>query len=161
MPMTADDVIALFGLKPHVQEGGYYRETYQSRERHGRGALSTAIYFLLTPETRSHLHRLPTDEIYHFYLGDPVELLQLFSDGSSKVPILGHDVQGGQHVQLAIPGGVWQGSRLRPGGTWALFGTTMAPGFLPEDFEAGQRDRLMAAWPLHADMIRDLTPGHE
>jgi len=157
MPMTANEVIELLELKPHVQEGGYYRETYQSQQRHGRGALATAIYFLLTPDTRSLLHRLPTDEIYHFYLGDPVELLQLFSDGSSTVSILGHHVEKGQHVQLTIPGGVWQGSRLQSGGQWALFGTTMAPGFRPEDFEAGQRGPLTVAWPSQAELIRNLT----
>jgi predicted cupin superfamily sugar epimerase len=155
--MTAAEVIAYFQLKPHVQEGGYFRETYQSAARHGRGAFSTAIYFLLTPQTRSHLHRLPTDEVYHFYLGDPVELVQLFPDGSGQVTIMGQDVRSGEQVQHVIPVGVWQGSRLRPGGQWALFGTTMAPGFVADEFVLGKREELIQGWPSFAEWIRDLT----
>src|SRR5207245_2095434 len=89
----------------------------------------TAIYYLLTPDTFSALHRLPTDEVYHFYLGDPVEMLQLWPDGSGRVGTLGQDVRAGQLLQVIVPRGVWQGSRLRPGGAFALLGTTMAPGF--------------------------------
>lgn len=158
MALSADEVIALFQLKPHVQEGGYFRETYRSSESFGLGALSTAIYFLLTPETRSHLHGLPGDEVYHFYLGDPVEHLQLLQDGSSRLSVLGHDVLKGQQQQLIVPGGVWQGSRLRPGGRWALFGTTMAPGFVAEEFMMGDRSQLICGWPECAELIRDLTP---
>lgn len=158
MLLTANEVIAHFQLKPHVQEGGYFRETYRSSESHGSGALSTAIYFLLTPETRSHIHRLPGDEVYHFYLGDAVEHLQLFTDGSSRLTVMGCDVVNGQQLQFVVPGGAWQGSRLKPGGQWALFGTTMAPGFVAEEFTAGERDQLIRGWPQYAELIRDLMP---
>jgi uncharacterized protein len=155
--MTAADVIALLGLEPHVQEGGYFRETYRSKQNFGASSLSTAIYYLLTPTTRSHMHRLRGDEVYHFYLGDPVEHLQLWPDGSGRVETLGPELSSGQIVQLVVPSGVWQGSRLKSGGQWALLGTTMAPGFSVEGFELGDRAVLIEGWTAFATMIQDLT----
>jgi predicted cupin superfamily sugar epimerase len=165
--MTADEVIRLLDLKPLAIEGGYYRETYRAEEvlpagvwptRYGRDkAIATAIYFLLTPDTFSALHRLPTDEIYHFYLGDPVELLELLADGSGRLTTLGSDLAAGHQPQWCVPRGVWQGSCLADGGRFALLGTTMAPGFDFTDFEAANRDQLLARYPLFADRIRRLT----
>lgn len=153
---TAADLIAALRLVPLLPEGGYFRETYRSPERHRDRSLSTAIYYLLTPETFSALHRLPTDEVYHFYLGDPVELLLLSPDGG-RVVTLGSAVLAGQQPQFVVPRGVWQGSRVAPGGKYALMGTTMAPGFDPADYEAGDRAQLTRAHPEMADLIRKLT----
>src|SRR5581483_11176343 len=100
-------------------------------------AAATAIYYLLTPDTVSAMHRLATDEIFHFYLGDPVEMLQLRPDGSHRVAILGPDLDAGQRPQIVVPRGVWQGARLVPGGRFALLGTTVAPGFDYADYETG------------------------
>src|SRR5947207_10432471 len=118
---TADELIALLDLRPLPLEGGYYRETYRSADVLPAPALpahygtdksaGTAIYYLLTPDTFSALHRLPTDEVYHFYLGDAVEMLQLWPDGSGSVVTLGQDVRAGQLLQTVVPRGVWQGSR--------------------------------------------------
>lgn len=167
MPPIADQIIAVLDLKPLPQEGGYYRETYRAGELlpagalprfHGRDkVLGTAIYYLLTPDTFSALHRLPTDEIYHFYFGDCVDLLQLEPDGSGRVVRLGPDVLAGQTPQLVVPRGVWQGSRLVEGGAFALLGTTMAPGFDFTDYEAGDRARLTAQYPAFAAWIAALT----
>jgi predicted cupin superfamily sugar epimerase len=148
--LNAERLIAALGLEPLPREGGYYRETYRSP--HG-----TAIYYLLTADTCSALHRLPGDEVYHFYLGDPVELLLLDEGAGGRVVTLGPDVLGGQCVQTVVRGGVWQGSALRPGGRFALMGTTMAPGFEFADYEAGDGERLAAAFPDFADRIRRLA----
>jgi predicted cupin superfamily sugar epimerase len=157
---TADQLIAALELKPLPLEGGYYRETYRSaRQLAGdRGkSIATAIYYLLTPETFSALHRLPTVEIFHFYLGNPVSMLQLLPDGSGQVITLGSDVLAGECPQVVVPAGIWQGSFLQPGGEFALLGTTMAPGFDFNDYEAGDRAGLVGQYPAHADLIRKLT----
>lgn len=165
--MTADEVIALLQLQPHPVEGGYFRETYRSNDllpqavlprNPGARSLATAIYYLLTPTAISALHRLPTDEIFHFYLGDPVQMLQLWPDGSSRQLILGSDVKTGHLPQTVVPGGVWQGSVLMQGGKFALLGATMAPGFDYADYVSGDRAELCRLWPEHEQMIRKLTP---
>lgn len=93
------------------------------------------------------MHRLPTEEIFHFYLGDPVEMLQLSADGSGRVIRMGQDILHGEEVQITVPRNTWQGTRLVPGGKWALLGTSMAPGFLPQDYEDGDRALLTASIP--------------
>jgi uncharacterized protein len=165
---TAQQLIAALGLQPLPREGGYYRETYRAAEcwpadalpaRDGRDkAASTAIYYLLTPETCSAMHRLPTDEIFHFYLGSPVTMLRLFPDGRGEQIVLGPDVLAGQRPQVVVPHGVWQGSVLASGGEFALLGTTMAPGFDFADYEAGDQRELVRRYPEFADLIRCLTP---
>jgi predicted cupin superfamily sugar epimerase len=112
---------------------------------------------LLTPDTFSALHRLRGEEVFHFYLGDPMEMLQLAPDGSGRLVLLGTDLLSGQQPQTVVPAGVWQGSRLRPGGAFALLGTTMAPGFDFADFEAGKREQLQTQYPNFADLIERLT----
>jgi predicted cupin superfamily sugar epimerase len=167
--MTAKELIEHLKLEPLPVEGGYFRQTYRSDETLARRALperypservfGTAIYYLLSdePDCYSALHRLPTEEIYHFYLGDPVELLLLRAGGRSERVVLGPNIFGGQQVQYVVPRGVWQGSRLRPGGQWALLGTTMAPGYDPSDYEGGEREALLQQYPHEKDLIRALT----
>jgi len=168
-PLTPEILIERMGLVPLPVEGGHYRQTWVSAEavaaaglpaRYGRDKpLGTAIYYLLTddPDSFSALHRLPTDEVYHFYLGDPVEMLLLHPGGRGEAIALGPDILAGQRVQLVVPRGVWQGSRLAPGGRFALMGTTMAPGFDPADYEGGGREGLIRAYPDQAERIRRLT----
>jgi predicted cupin superfamily sugar epimerase len=167
--MTAADLIRALDLVPLPIEGGYYRETWRAADvvpsrvlpvRYaGDRAAGTAIYYLLTDEPGcfSALHRLPTDEVYHFYLGDPVEQWRLHEDGTVKRIVLGRDLLAGQVVQSTAPRAVWQGSRLCPGGRFALLGTTMAPGFDPRDYEHGDRARLLAAYPAARDVVMALT----
>jgi predicted cupin superfamily sugar epimerase len=171
--ITAEDIIELLELEPLVGEGGMFRQSYRSRdilmpknlpERYQiPKPAGTAIYYLLTDEEDSFsaLHRLPTDEIYHFYLGDPVVLTMFLPDGSSRKAILGQDLLAGEQVQFVVPAGVWQGSRLAPGGEYALLGTTMAPGFTDEDFVAAGRAELLAVYPDEEALIRDLTREDE
>ncbi len=165
--MTADEVKQLLQLEPLRVEGGFFRETYRSRWQvaeeylpegmRGTRSIATAIYFMLTPETFSALHRMPGTEIFHFYAGDPVVMLQLLPDKTSQTITLGPDLAGGQRPQVVVRGHVWQGSRLAPGGKWALMGTTMSPGFDYKDFELGKRDELAAQYPGVAEMIRQYT----
>jgi hypothetical protein len=112
---------------------------------------------LLTPESFSEMHQLPGDEMFHFYLGDPVEMLQLCEDGSSEVIVLGADIGSGMKLQHVVPGGVWQGSRLQTSGRFALLGTTMSPGFAYEDYVSGKAAELVRLWPERVEMIRALT----
>ncbi|MGD2027346.1 MAG: cupin domain-containing protein [Anaerolineales bacterium] len=171
--LTPQILIDLLGLEPLAHEsgyeGGYYSRSYLSKDvipQEGlpsryRSAKPTgsAIYFLLTDDLDSFsaLHRLPTDEIYHFYLGDPVALLLLHPDGGSQQVILGQDILSGEQMQFVAPAGSWQGSRLMPGGRYALMGTTMAPAFTPDDYGHGNSETLLAQYPDHAEMIRLLT----
>ena len=165
--LTADEIRKRLKLQPHPAEGGYFVETYRSKHQLAQPALpagyagdrsvSTAIYYMLTPESFSAMHRLRGDEIFHFYLGDPVELLQLSADGVCEVITLGRDIAAGMRLQHVVPAGAWQGSRLAQGGKYALMGTTVAPGFDFQDFEVGHRDSLVAEYPQYAGLIRALT----
>lgn len=169
MALTAERVIDLLGLTPLPGEGGWFRETWRSERSipadrlpsvfRGPRAEGTAIYYLLTPETFSALHRLPGHEIFHFYMGDPVEMLQLHADGSAEVVLIGADLERGMRPQVIVRGGTWQGTRLIDGGSFALLGTTMSPGFDFADFELGDRDDLAARYPGQAARIRALS-GH-
>ena len=122
-------------------------------------AFGSAIYYLLHDGHVSAMHRLPTDEIYHFYLGDPVEMLLLHPDGLWETPILGQEVEAGHRVQLVAPRGTGQGARVRAGGYYALLGTTMAPAYDPSDFELGDRAVLRLQYPASAALIDALTHG--
>jgi predicted cupin superfamily sugar epimerase len=113
----------------------------------------------LTPDTFSELHRLPTEEVFHWYLGGAVRMLQLFSGGGAREVVLGSDILAGERPQVVVPAGVWQGSRLEPGGAFALLGATMAPGFDYADYERGDRARLIELYPDQAERIRQLTRG--
>ncbi|MGA3346409.1 MAG: cupin domain-containing protein [Terracidiphilus sp.] len=159
--MTADEIKTLLKLEPHPIEGGFYRRTYASAHAVGmpRGdrPMSTAICYLLEPGTFSEMHVLASDEIFHFYLGDPVEMLQLLPDGGSAVFTLGPDLAAGQHVQLVVPAGVWQGTRLIGDGKVALLGCTVTPGFDFADYRSASYAELAEKWPQEAERIRKLT----
>jgi predicted cupin superfamily sugar epimerase len=164
--ITASDLIERLNLKPHP-EGGFYTETYRADElihagslpsRYGgERAFGTAIYYLLVPGTCSSMHRIQSDEIFHFYMGDPVDMLLLFPGGEGKTVTLGYHLEGGMMPQVVVPRGVWQGAALRDGGQWALMGTTVAPGFEFQDFETGERDTLVNEYPRFERAIRGLT----
>jgi hypothetical protein len=162
--MTANDIIRILNLQKHPTEGGYFLETYRSKDfitekRWGKRSFSTAIYYLLTGESDSfsEMHRLDIDEIFHFYLGDPVEMLHLYPDGTGKQVLLGTDLDKGMYPQVLVPGKVWQGSRLLPGGKFALMGTTVAPGFEYTDYESGSRKELTTIYPEFKELISLLT----
>ncbi len=165
--MDAMRIIKLLDLKPLPHEGGYYRETYRSdrsvsvRSASGRSeverSLSTAIYYLITPDSFSALHRLPGDEIFHFYFGDPVNMVVLYPEGDMETFIMGLNLTMGERPQYVAPGGAWQGMRLIEGGVFALMGTTMSPGFDFDDYEPGGRGRLIGQYPLLSELIQQYT----
>ena len=157
--MNAKEIIELLGLVPLSREGGFYRETYRA---HGviverARNYSTAIFYLVTPQDFSVLHRIPHDEIFHFYLGDPIEMLQIDPQGSRKRVIMGPDIKGGHQLQVVVGGDTWQGERLVEGGSWALLGTTVAPGFDARDLEIGDRDLLLEQFPQWREDILEFT----
>lgn len=165
--MTADEVKELLQLQPMAIEGGFFRETYRSRWQVsaeylpdgfvGSRSIGTAIYYLITPETFSALHRLPGTEVFHFYAGDPAIMLQLLPDGSSRTITLGADLAQGHQPQVVVRGHVWQGCKLAPGGKWSLMGTTMSPGFDYADYEHGDAARLIEQYPGATTHIRQYT----
>lgn len=166
----AKRLIEHFKMARIPDEGCWFALTYQSadplpagslpaRYAPGARAAGSAIYALETPTDFSALHRLQTDEIWHYYGGAPLELLLLYPDGHSATVTLGPDVLAGQQPQFVVPRGVWQGSR--PVGddpeTYTLFGDTLAPAFAYSDFEPGYRDELQRAYPQRAEHIARLT----
>jgi len=160
--MTADDAIRALNLHPHPVEGGYFRETYRSTAtlpaHGGTRNVSTAIYYLLKPGHVSELHVLPTDEVFHFYLGAPVQMLQLWPDGTGREITLGPNLTAGEVPQVIVPAGVWQGTRLLGDTGFALLGCTVAPGFDYADYTSATRAELVAKWPAFADATKLLTP---
>jgi len=180
---TAERVIELLGLEPLPHEGGAFRETYRcplsipagavdGHAADGPRSCSTQIYYLLRRGESSALHRVRSDEVFHHYLGDPVEQLRI-DDGtpthaaggdvrSAELVTIGPDLEAGQRPQAVAPADVWQGARLGQGPAgYALLGCTVAPGFDWEDFELITQQRAIALaslTPEHAALIRELTP---
>ncbi|WP_237321824.1 cupin domain-containing protein [Streptomyces sp. JJ36] len=163
-----------YGLRPLPVEGGLFRRTWAGPPDASGRPSGSAILVLLTaaPDDFSALHRLPLDEVWHFYRGDPLELLLLAPDGSDRLLTLGGTGgtggtgsgsgtgAGEGAVQCVVPAGTWMGARVAPGGRWSLFGTTMAPGFLPADYEGADAGVLAARYPRRAALIRALCrPG--
>ncbi len=166
--MTADEGKKILGLVKHPREGGWYVRMWESEEFVTADAFeserydsarrtSTAIYYLLEPETFSEMHVLKSDEIFHHYLGEAVEILQLFEDGHTERAVIGKDLEAGERPQQVVRRGVWQGSRLLKSEGWALLGCTVSPGFEFEDYEDASAEELVARWPGEAEMIRGLT----
>ena len=166
--VTADEVKTRFGLVPHPREGGWYVRTYEANEAvpasgfadgryDGARLTGTAIYYLLEPGAFSEMHRLRSDEIFHFYAGDMVEMLQLTPGEAGRRVLLGNELGADSDPQVAVRRGVWQGARLVPGGRWALLGCTVSPGFEFADYESGGREELSGIWPEWAEMIAALT----
>ena len=155
-------------LRPHP-EGGYFRETYRATETiagsalparfDGSRAVATAIYFLITRDAFSALHRIRSDEIWHFYAGDAVTLAVLDADGAAKLATesLGRDLARGESPQVVIPAGAWFGAEVASSGSFALVGCTVAPGFDFADFELGERASLLRQYPQHRGVIERLT----
>ncbi len=165
--VDAQQIIELFGMRPLSDEGGFYVETHRACERIERSGLparydgprcfSTAILYLLTAESCSRLHRVSSDEIFHFYLGGPVSMLQLPPDGAGRLVTLGSDILNGQQPQVVVQAGTWQGAFVREGADFALIGCTVSPGFEFADYQRADRDELIRIYPDIAELIIRLT----
>lgn len=135
--MTAEDIIAALGLKPHP-EGGWYRETWRAPAEGNTRPAGTAIYYLLAEGQRSHWHRVDADEVWLFHAGDPLELrLAAQSEGPAEARVLGPDLAAGARPQIVVPAHHWQAAR--PLGAWTLVSCTVSPGFRFEGFEMAEK----------------------
>jgi hypothetical protein len=153
-------------LEPHP-EGGYFRQTYRSEliiphsalpaEFNGSRTVSTGMYFLLEGKDFSALHRLRSDEMWHFYAGTPVMVHQIDRDGSYSQILLGSDPAVGQVFQAVVPAGCWFASHVADWESFAVVGCTVAPGFDFDDFEMGKRAELLRTFPQHRKLVERLT----
>lgn len=161
--MTYDQVKSLLNLEPNAT-CGYVRLTFVSEQRIAAGGLpapfadgrpvGSALYFMLTPDEPVKLHRIRNDQFYHYYLGDPIELLMLMTDGTTQHHIVGPDLRAGHKVQLFIPGNTFHTARVAGSRQWFLGGSTEWPGVEAADVELGKMDELAAKYPSVADEIR-------
>lgn len=169
---TSDQLVTRYGLQPHP-EGGFYRRIWCSSGRiaaqalpacyHGERPWSTSILFLLRAGECSRLHRLHSDEIWHFLLGGPLRLAVIHPDGSGEDCLLGQDLLAGQELVHVVSGGCWFGAMPCPGTTYALVGCTVAPGFDFADFElapnaAGIRHSLPRCDAAASRILDDFFP---
>lgn len=160
--MNANDYISHLGLLPHP-EGGFYKETYRSAESvdftgfKSKRNVCTAIYFLIESGNFSALHRIKSDEVWHFYAGDALEVIEIDENGSVISTVVGNDVVKGQVPQYTVKARRWFGSRVAAEGKFSLVGCTVAPGFDFRDFEMASRDALIAQFPQHTNLIKEMT----
>jgi predicted cupin superfamily sugar epimerase len=158
--MEAESIIRHLNMKPHP-EGGYYKETYRSTsltvnsEGNSRSQ-STAIYFLLENQNKSHFHRIKSDELWFFHQGKPLEILSI-ENGILKRTILGNDFLAGQQAQAMIPANTWFGSRLLQGKGFGLVSCTVSPGFDFHDFEMAKKENLILEFPDLKEIIDEMT----
>ncbi|MEN6385565.1 MAG: cupin domain-containing protein [Phycisphaerales bacterium] len=153
--MTPEDIIKFFNMIPLPNEGGYYIETYRSHELlnnlpqryQGQRCFSTSILYLITPASFSKLHKVKSDEIFHFHFGDPVEMLQITETGQVQTLILGTNFLENQKPQAIVPKDTWQAAKLLPGGNFALLGCTVAPGFEFADYQHADKDKIIMQFP--------------
>ena len=164
---TADEIIELLQLSPNAT-CGFVRVTFTSKLSIAAGGLpapfgdsrplGSALYFLVTPHAPVRPHRIKNEQLYHYYLGDPLEVFLLHSEGNSERVVVGPDIRNGQRVQLLIPGNTFHTARLLGQGEWFLGASTEWPGVVPtQDVEIGNVDQLAAEYPTVADQIRSIV----
>jgi len=159
------ELIQRYQLQQHP-EGGWYKETYKSKELIPSNALperfsgdrffSTAIYFLLEAGNFSAFHRIKSDECWHFYTGDPLWVYVIHEDGKLEIIPLGSNFTKGELFQYVVPANCWFASRPAPGSRFSLVGCTVAPGFEFADFDLADATALAKEYPAHAAIIKEL-----
>ncbi len=164
--MDTNEIINFFNLEPLPKEGGFYRRIYNDsymipesaleNKKGGRSCVSF-IYYLITPESFSGLHCVSSTEIFHFYAGDPVRMIQINQNAEFTERVLGNNFINGEFPQAVVNANVWQGTKLLSGGSWALMGCTVAPGFEFDDFINGERKDLIKQFPQYSKIITDYT----
>jgi predicted cupin superfamily sugar epimerase len=169
--LTAEEVRRLLGLEPHPT-CGFVRETFRSALSVAPGGLpapfadgrpvGSALYFMVTPGAPVRLHRIRNDQLYHYYLGDPLEILMLRHDGASERVVVGPDLRAGERVQLLIPGNTFHTARVIGRRRWFLGASTEWPGVVPADVETGNVGELAARYPdVAADLRAFAQPGRD
>src|SRR5438094_7154453 len=164
--LTAQEVRQLLKLEPHAT-CGFVRVTFISKQRIAPGGLpppfidgrpaGSALYFMVTPGAPVRLHRIRNDQLYHHYLGDPLEVFMLHADGRTERVIVGPDLRNGQHLQLLIPGNTFHTARLLEDGQWFLGASTEWPGVIPADVELGNLGLLAGKYPAVAANLRAIA----
>lgn len=164
--LLVKDIVKKLDLQPHP-EGGYYKETYRSEdiirdtilgnEFNGSRNLCTGIYYLLESDDFSALHKINQDEMWHFYLGEAIELTMISEAGELSMVTIGNNVSNGEVLQFVVPKRNWFGARLLKANSFALVGCTVSPGFDFNDFKLGEREELLNKFPQHEDIIESLT----
>lgn len=161
--MTESDIIKHYDLSPHP-EGGFYRRTYASPVatafRGSNRPVCTAILFLLKAGQYSRLHRIPQDEMWHFYLGGPLRLATITPDGEAHEVILGQNILADQMVQYTVAAGSWFGATPAENSAYSLVGCTVAPGFCLDELELGDEKNLLAHFPSARHVIEEFCPPH-
>jgi len=175
MMMDAEYIIKKLGLDIHVSEGGYFKESYRSLDMifnngfHNKKyeheiskeipypekmrPASTLIYYLLVGNQYSAIHRVKSDEIWHFYLGSPVSIHIINDDRISPNIQLGNNLEKGENVHYVVTKDTWFCAEINNKTSFALMGCTVSPGFDFEDFELGKRDKLLLQYPQHQELI--------
>jgi predicted cupin superfamily sugar epimerase len=164
--LTADEIRTLLELEPNAT-CGFVRLTFVSKAAIAAGGLSapfadgrplgSALYFMVTPEAPVRLHRIRNDQLYHYYLGDPLEVFLLHADGTSERVVVGPDLRAGQRVQLLIPGNTFHTARLIGARRWFLGASTEWPGVVPADVEIGALEVLAGKYPAVAAALRAIA----
>jgi uncharacterized protein len=164
--LTADEILTLLELEPHATCGSV-RITYLSPQSIAAGGLpppfsdarpmGSALYFMVTPTAPVRLHRIRNDQLYHYYLGDPLEVLLLRSDGTIDRVVVGPNLRGGEHLQLFIPGDTFHTARVMGRRRWFLGASTEWPGVVPADVETGNVEELAAKYPSSAADLRAIA----
>jgi len=164
--MTVEDLVKKLDLAPHP-EGGYYKEVYRSEEKINQMGLperfagdrnfATSIYFLIEKNNFSALHKIKSDETWHFYYGDTLEVIEIDEEGNLNKTLVGNDLEQGEVFQYTVKANTWFGSRVKQEGKFSLVGCTVAPGFDFEDFVMGERKDLIGWFPRHKNIIQEMT----
>jgi len=164
--LTAEEIRSLLNLEPNAT-CGFVRVTYVSKDKIAPGGLpapfaggqplGSALYFLVTPEAPVRLHRIRNDQLYHYYLGDPLEVFMLHADGTHTRVVVGPDIRAGEKVQLFIPGNTFHTARVIGKRRWFLGASTEWPGVVPADVEIGNLDVLAAKYPAVASDMRAIA----
>ena len=163
---TAQFWVEKYNMQKHP-EGGYFVETYRSSEKISTSALpkrfggdrnfSTGIYFLLESHHISALHRIASDEMWHFYAGCPLNVCVIDNQGDLTIIRLGNNPENGEVFQAVVPAGMWFGSKPAEPDSYSLVGCTVAPGFDFEDFEMKSSTELLTMFPQHREIVEILT----
>jgi predicted cupin superfamily sugar epimerase len=157
--MEPKEIIEKLQLLPHP-EGGFYKETYRSAADISIDGnvrqMCTSIYFMLEDDNKSHFHRIKSDELWFFHLGEPLEIVTL-NNGAVETILLGSAIEKGELLQAVIPAGIWFGSRIKSQKGFVLVSCTVAPGFDFADFELAKREDLLRKYPHYEELIKELT----
>lgn len=164
--MTVDLLVKELNLIPHP-EGGYYKETYRSSLKisssclpesfSGDRNIATGIYFLIEKGNFSALHKIKSDETWHFYFGEALDVIEINEEGVLKITSIGSNIPQGEIFQYTVKANTWFGSRVKENGNMSLVGCTVYPGFDFNDFELAKRQELIQLFPHHSKIITELT----